>query len=186
MVKKQVVELLSALCVYSNDGYRLTLDALESFKASNNWKNISERNVCHVLSTETTNCINTEAAFHWADRSGWSCWSAQWNATFRRIGSDRPARLKRRSRSIQYGGRLSNVLTTCFYMNYGRCIELCCQSDAICCESDIILQKSTSLDRLPSLFSKYWYFGLSAVRMCSLYFMVETEWFFILFGSPPQ
>ena len=28
-----------------------------------------------------------KAAFHWPDRSGWSCWSAQWNATFRRIGS---------------------------------------------------------------------------------------------------
>ena len=77
---------------------------------------------------------------------------------------------------------LSNVLTTCFYMNYGRCIELCCQNDAICCESDIILLKSTSLLRFPSLFSKYWYSGLSAVRMCSLYFMVETDWFFILFS----
>ncbi|XP_062592916.1 inverted formin-2-like, partial [Saccostrea cucullata] len=32
MVKKQVFELLSALCVYSNEGYRLTMDALDSFK----------------------------------------------------------------------------------------------------------------------------------------------------------
>jgi len=32
MVKKQVFELLSALCVYSADGYRLTLAALDSFK----------------------------------------------------------------------------------------------------------------------------------------------------------
>ena len=29
----------------------------------------------------------TWAAFHWPDRCGWSCWSAQWNKTFRRIGS---------------------------------------------------------------------------------------------------
>ncbi|XP_041357353.1 inverted formin-2-like isoform X2 [Gigantopelta aegis] len=32
MVKKQVIELLSALCVYSPEGYRLALDALETFK----------------------------------------------------------------------------------------------------------------------------------------------------------
>jgi len=32
MVKKQVFELLSALCVYSNEGYHLTLAALDSFK----------------------------------------------------------------------------------------------------------------------------------------------------------
>ncbi|ESP03682.1 hypothetical protein LOTGIDRAFT_224207 [Lottia gigantea] len=32
MVKKQVFELLSALCVYSQDGYRLALDALDTFK----------------------------------------------------------------------------------------------------------------------------------------------------------
>ncbi|XP_050417199.1 inverted formin-2 isoform X2 [Patella vulgata] len=32
MVKKQVFELLSALCVYSPDGYRLALDALDTFK----------------------------------------------------------------------------------------------------------------------------------------------------------
>lgn len=32
MVKKQVFELLSALCVYSGEGYRLTMDALDSFK----------------------------------------------------------------------------------------------------------------------------------------------------------
>ncbi|XP_060080025.1 inverted formin-2-like [Ylistrum balloti] len=33
MVKKQVFELLSALCVYSTDGYVLALDALESYKS---------------------------------------------------------------------------------------------------------------------------------------------------------
>ena len=32
MVKKQVFELLSALCVYSPEGYQLTLSALDSFK----------------------------------------------------------------------------------------------------------------------------------------------------------
>nr|KAG5685520.1 hypothetical protein BaRGS_024257 [Batillaria attramentaria] len=32
MVKKQVIELLSALCVYSADGHRLALDALDTFK----------------------------------------------------------------------------------------------------------------------------------------------------------
>lgn len=31
-VKKQVFELLSALCVYNADGYSRTLDALEHFK----------------------------------------------------------------------------------------------------------------------------------------------------------
>ncbi|KAL8599746.1 hypothetical protein ACOMHN_042511 [Nucella lapillus] len=35
MVKKQVIELLSALCVYSPEGHRLALDALESFKVCN-------------------------------------------------------------------------------------------------------------------------------------------------------
>ena len=34
MVKKQVIELLSALCVYSPEGHRLALDALETFKVS--------------------------------------------------------------------------------------------------------------------------------------------------------
>lgn len=34
MVKKQVFELLSALCVYSTEGYHLTLAALDSFKVS--------------------------------------------------------------------------------------------------------------------------------------------------------
>lgn len=34
MVKKQVIELLSALCVYSADGHRLALEALETYKVS--------------------------------------------------------------------------------------------------------------------------------------------------------
>lgn len=34
VVKKQVIELLSALCVYSNDGYERALSALEHFKVS--------------------------------------------------------------------------------------------------------------------------------------------------------
>ncbi len=32
MVKKQVFELLSALCVYNQDGYELAIDALEDYK----------------------------------------------------------------------------------------------------------------------------------------------------------
>ena len=34
MVKKQVIELLSALCVYSPEGHKLALDALDTFKVS--------------------------------------------------------------------------------------------------------------------------------------------------------
>ena len=34
VVKKQVIELLSALCVYSNDGYERALSALEHYKVS--------------------------------------------------------------------------------------------------------------------------------------------------------
>ena len=104
------------------------------------------------------------------------------NGTRRSGGSDWivwPAP-KRRSKSIQHDGRLSNVLTTCFYTNNGHCIELCCQNDAICCEYDVILQKPNSLIWFTFLFLKYWYSGLSAVRMCSLYFIAETDWFFIL------
>ena len=33
-VKKQVVELLSALCVYSSEGYDRTISALEHFKVT--------------------------------------------------------------------------------------------------------------------------------------------------------
>ena len=32
MIKKQVFELLSALCLYSERGYRLAIDALENYK----------------------------------------------------------------------------------------------------------------------------------------------------------
>ena len=32
MVKKQVFELLAALCIYSTTGMKLILDALETFK----------------------------------------------------------------------------------------------------------------------------------------------------------
>ena len=32
MVKMQIFELLSALCLYSKDGFYLTLDALEKYK----------------------------------------------------------------------------------------------------------------------------------------------------------
>lgn len=34
MVKKQVFELLAALSMFSKDGYRLALDALDHYKAS--------------------------------------------------------------------------------------------------------------------------------------------------------
>ena len=34
MVKKQVFELLSALCLYSSRGYYLALDALENYRVS--------------------------------------------------------------------------------------------------------------------------------------------------------
>ena len=32
MIKKQVFELLSALCLYSNQGHKLAIDALENYK----------------------------------------------------------------------------------------------------------------------------------------------------------
>ena len=32
LVKSQVFELLSALCVYADEGYKLALDALEDYK----------------------------------------------------------------------------------------------------------------------------------------------------------
>lgn len=34
LVKKQVFELLSALCVYNGDGYARALDALEHYKVT--------------------------------------------------------------------------------------------------------------------------------------------------------
>lgn len=34
MVKKQVFELLAALCIYSPEGHTLTLDALDHYKVS--------------------------------------------------------------------------------------------------------------------------------------------------------
>lgn len=34
MVKKQIFELLAALCIYSSDGHSLALDALDHYKAS--------------------------------------------------------------------------------------------------------------------------------------------------------
>ena len=121
------------------------------------------------------------AALHWPDRSGWSCWSAQWNATFRRIGSSGTSQsgdpnwsnmadalaMSWRRVSIQITTAVSNFLA---------------KKDAIACEYDVILQKSTLLIPSPFLFWKYWYSGLSSVRMCSLYFMSETDWFFILFS----
>lgn len=37
MVKKQVFELLAALCIYSPEGHALTLDALDHYKVSHRW-----------------------------------------------------------------------------------------------------------------------------------------------------
>lgn len=37
MVKKQVFELLAALCIYSPEGHALTLDALDHYKVSHMW-----------------------------------------------------------------------------------------------------------------------------------------------------
>lgn len=38
MVKKQVFELLAALCIYSPEGHALTLDALDHYKVSYMWR----------------------------------------------------------------------------------------------------------------------------------------------------
>lgn len=40
VVKKQVIELLSALCVYSNDGYERALSALEHYKVGDVTENL--------------------------------------------------------------------------------------------------------------------------------------------------
>ena len=45
MVKKQVFELLAALSMFSTDGYRLALDALDHYKASVLSKKAPEINV---------------------------------------------------------------------------------------------------------------------------------------------
>ena len=76
------------------------------------------------------------------------------NGTRRSGGSDRIVwhAPKRRSKLIEYGGRLSNVLTACFYTNNGRCIGLSSQNDAMACDYYVILQKSTSLIPSPFLF----------------------------------
>jgi len=39
MIKKQVFELLSALCLYSNQGHQLAIDALENYKVIRNLPN---------------------------------------------------------------------------------------------------------------------------------------------------
>ncbi|CAG5120636.1 unnamed protein product [Candidula unifasciata] len=67
MVKKQVVELLSALCMYSQEGYRLALDALETFKNMKQMRYrfsliINELKTCELIPYKTAlmaliNCI---------------------------------------------------------------------------------------------------------------------------------
>lgn len=45
MVKKQLFELLAALSVFSTEGHRLSLDALDHYKASS----AKARNICSAL-----------------------------------------------------------------------------------------------------------------------------------------
>ena len=63
MVKKQVIELLSALCVYSPEGHRLALDALETFKV----RTLGTRPSCSVVKhthTHTHTHARTHAVFY--------------------------------------------------------------------------------------------------------------------------
>ncbi|XP_012943896.1 protein diaphanous homolog 2, partial [Aplysia californica] len=67
MVKKQVVELLSALCMYSDDGHRLAMDALDTYKSMKQMRYrfsliINELRTCEMTPYKTTlmafiNCI---------------------------------------------------------------------------------------------------------------------------------
>lgn len=45
MVKKQVFELLAALCIYSPEGHALTLDALDHYKVSRGGTQASRQNL---------------------------------------------------------------------------------------------------------------------------------------------
>ena len=42
MVKKQVFELLAALCIYSPEGHVLSLDALDHYKVSHVWRGLGQ------------------------------------------------------------------------------------------------------------------------------------------------
>lgn len=59
LVKKQVFELLSALCVYTHDGYELAVDALEDYKMQKNQRYrfsliINELRSAEILPYKTT------------------------------------------------------------------------------------------------------------------------------------
>ncbi|KAL5011361.1 hypothetical protein ScPMuIL_009912 [Solemya velum] len=63
MVKKQVFELLSALCVYSQNGYTLVVDALESFKLMKNQRYRFSLIVNELKTAELTPYKTTLMAF---------------------------------------------------------------------------------------------------------------------------
>ncbi|KAL4230753.1 hypothetical protein ACF0H5_011128 [Mactra antiquata] len=63
MVKKQVFELLSALCVYSSDGYQLTLTALDSFKVAKKHRYKFSVIVHELRTTEVVQYKTTLIAF---------------------------------------------------------------------------------------------------------------------------
>ncbi|KFO56181.1 Inverted formin-2, partial [Corvus brachyrhynchos] len=56
MVKKQIFELLAALCIYSSDGHALALDALDHYKASVGVKNQQYR--FSIIMNELSNTDN--------------------------------------------------------------------------------------------------------------------------------
>ena len=64
MVKKQVFELLSALCVYSGEGYRLTMDALDSFKVSSCPPGFSFSLFCCSVVLQTTEILFSFGVWH--------------------------------------------------------------------------------------------------------------------------
>ncbi|CAL1536507.1 unnamed protein product [Lymnaea stagnalis] len=63
MVKKQVVELLSALCMYSVDGYKLAMDALETFKTMKQMRYRFSLIINELKSSELTPYRTTLMAF---------------------------------------------------------------------------------------------------------------------------
>ena len=59
-VKKQVFELLSALCAYSSDGYKRALETLEFYKVSNMYESILNSNFHIKLHQTFTNCVSSD------------------------------------------------------------------------------------------------------------------------------
>ena len=64
MVKKQVFELLSALCLYSPRGYYLALDALENYRVSKIMKHAMLRIVEQTRATSPLSCAAAHVAGH--------------------------------------------------------------------------------------------------------------------------